>query len=55
MAITDRRNTPSLAVLERLRFKRDSAPRGRVIFKGEPCDEYLYGIWRENWLARTSA
>ena len=52
MAITDVRNAASIAVLERLGFVRDPAPREPVIFKGEPCDEYLYGIRRDDWLAR---
>ena len=52
VAITDVRNTASIAVLERLGFIRDPAPREPVIFKGEPCDEYLYGVRRENWVAR---
>ena len=55
VAVTDVRNTPSIAVLEGLGFERDQTPREQVIFKGEPCDEYLYNMWRENWLARTSA
>jgi RimJ/RimL family protein N-acetyltransferase len=55
VGITDVRNMPSIAVLERLGFERDLTPRERVIFKGEPCDEYLYNMWRENWLVRTSA
>ncbi len=52
MAITDERNTASIAVLERLGFVRDPAPREPVIFKGEPCDEQLYTLRREDWLAR---
>ncbi len=48
MAITDIRNTASIAVLERLGFVRDPAPREPVPFKGE----YLYHIRREDWLAR---
>src|SRR5882672_7313329 len=41
-ALTDVRNAASIAVLERLGFARDPAPRESAIFKGEPCDEYLY-------------
>jgi RimJ/RimL family protein N-acetyltransferase len=52
IAITDARNAGSIAVLERLGFVRDTAPREPVMFKGEPCDEHLYGIRREDWLAR---
>jgi RimJ/RimL family protein N-acetyltransferase len=52
VGITDVRNTPSIAVLERLGFERDMTPRERVIFKGEPCDEYVYRLGRRDWLAR---
>jgi RimJ/RimL family protein N-acetyltransferase len=52
IAITDARNAASIAVLERLGLVRDPAPREPVMFKGEPCDEHLYGIRREDWLAR---
>jgi RimJ/RimL family protein N-acetyltransferase len=52
IAITDARNTASIAVLERLGFVRDPAPREPVMFKGEPCDEHLYSIRREAWLAQ---
>jgi RimJ/RimL family protein N-acetyltransferase len=52
IAITDARNAASIAVLERLGFVRDPAPREPVMFKGEPCDEHLYGMRREYWLAR---
>jgi len=51
-ALTDVRNAASIAVLERLGFVRDRALRAPVIFKGEPCDEHLYSIRREDWLAR---
>jgi aminoglycoside 6'-N-acetyltransferase len=51
-ALTDVRNAASIAVLERLGFARDPTPPAPVIFKGEPCDEHLYGIRREDWLAR---
>src|SRR5882724_2686155 len=51
VGITDVRNTPSIAVLEWLGFERDLTARERVIFKGEPCDEYVYGIRREAWSA----
>jgi RimJ/RimL family protein N-acetyltransferase len=52
IAITDVRNTPSIGVLERLDFVRDPAPREPMLFKGEWCDEHLYGVEREEWLAR---
>ena len=50
VGITDVRNTPSIAVLERLGFVRDPAPREPVRFKGELCDEYLYSLGRRDWL-----
>ena len=53
IAITDARNASSIAVLERLGFVRDPATREPVMFKGEPCDEHLYRIRREDWLARS--
>jgi RimJ/RimL family protein N-acetyltransferase len=52
IAVTDARNTASIVVLERLGFTRDPAPREPVIFKGEPCDEYLYAFRREDWRTR---
>jgi RimJ/RimL family protein N-acetyltransferase len=52
IALTDARNAASIAVLERLGFTRDPTPREPVLFKGEPCDEYLYGARREDWLGR---
>ena len=52
IAVTDARNTASIAVLERLGFVRDPAPREPVLFKGERCDEYLYSARREDWLGR---
>jgi len=51
-AITDERNAASIAVLERLGFVRDPAPREPVIFKGEAYDEHLYSVRRADWLAR---
>ncbi len=51
-AITDARNAASIAVLERLGFVRDPAPREPVILKGEACDEYLYNLRREAWPAQ---
>jgi RimJ/RimL family protein N-acetyltransferase len=50
IAITDVRNTASIAVLERLGFVRDPTPRAPVPFKGEMCDEHLYGLGRGPWL-----
>ena len=53
LALTDVRNARSIAVLERLGFARDPAPRGPVLFKGEPCEEYLYRLERAEWVPRS--
>ena len=50
IALTDVRNTRSIAVLERLGFARDPMPREPVLFKGEICDEFLYCLQRKDWL-----
>jgi len=52
-AITDVRNARSIAVLERLGLARDPAPRGPLLFKGEPCAEYLYRLHRADWASRS--
>jgi len=54
-AITDVRNARSIAVLERLGFVRDASPRGLVIFKGEPCAEYVYRLHRADWASRSDS
>lgn len=54
VALTDVRNGPSIALLERLGFARDPTPREPVLFKGEVCDEFLYSVRRENWRQRRS-
>ena len=54
-ALTDARNAASISVLERLGFARDTAPREPVLFKGEQCEEFLYSMWRGDWLVRGSA
>jgi aminoglycoside 6'-N-acetyltransferase len=38
--VTDARNTPSIALLERLGFRRSAEQR--TVFRGEPCREYVY-------------
>jgi RimJ/RimL family protein N-acetyltransferase len=53
VAITDVRNARSIAVLERLGFARDPAPRAPVLFKGEACEEYLYSLERADWASRS--
>ena len=50
-ALTDVRNTRSIAVLERLGFVRDAAMREPVEFKGEICSEFLYLLSRDSWRA----
>lgn len=49
VALADARNIRSIAVLERLAFTRDPAPREAVMFKGEECREYLYVMERNRW------
>ncbi len=55
IAITDARNAPSIAAIERLGFIRDETPRAPVPFKGELVEEYHYAIERDAWLARRAA
>jgi RimJ/RimL family protein N-acetyltransferase len=52
IAITDVRNTASIAVLERLGFVRSPTPRAPISFKGEMCDEHLYSLERAAWMER---
>ncbi len=49
VAIVDVRNTPSVALLERLGLRREAHFRQNVWFKGAWSDEYLYAILREEW------
>lgn len=49
IALTDARNIRSIAVLDRLGFSRDPAPREPVTFKGEECREYLYVLRQDQW------
>lgn len=48
-AETDTRNVPSQRLLERLGFTRRETRFGADSFKGEPSDEYVYGLKREDW------
>jgi RimJ/RimL family protein N-acetyltransferase len=50
-ALTDERNSKSIAVLERLGFVRDAAMREPVEYKGEICSEFLYLMTRDSWRA----
>jgi RimJ/RimL family protein N-acetyltransferase len=54
LAITDIRNAPSIAVLERLAFSSDPAPREPIWFKSELCQERTYVLEREAWYDRSS-
>ena len=47
LALTDMRNTQSIAVLERLGFQADVARREPFWFKDELCQEHLYILERE--------
>lgn len=49
VAITDSRNAPAAALLERLRFRREDHFLESVWFKGAWGDEYLYAVLREEW------
>lgn len=52
IAITDCENVASVALLERLRMRREGHFLQNVWFKGKWGDEYLYAILREEWLGR---
>ncbi len=49
-AVTDARNLPSVALLERLGFAR--AATQDAVFRGEPCVEYVYVLERPGHGAR---
>ena len=51
-ALTDTRNAPSIALLERLGFQREAHLRQDAWHKGEWCDEYLYAVLSDEWRAR---
>lgn len=53
MAWTDTRNRRSIALLERLGFRRDPASRQHTMFKGAWCDEDRYVMTSEDWAARS--
>jgi RimJ/RimL family protein N-acetyltransferase len=52
VAITDCRNQASVAVLERLGFRREGHFIQNIFFKGEWGDEYLYAILKKQWRSR---
>ncbi|HEX3269392.1 MAG TPA: GNAT family protein [Ktedonobacterales bacterium] len=49
IAITDVKNTASVALLERLGLRREAHFRENIWFKGAWGDEYLYAILRDEW------
>jgi RimJ/RimL family protein N-acetyltransferase len=49
VAITDCRNHASVAVLERLGFRREGHFIKNIFFKGEWGDEYLYAMLKDEW------
>jgi [ribosomal protein S5]-alanine N-acetyltransferase len=49
-ADVDPRNTKSIALLERLGFRREGHLRERWHVNGEICDALLYGLLRTEWL-----
>ena len=49
VAICDCRNHSSVAVLERLHFRREGHFIQNIFFKGEWGDEYLYAILKDEW------
>jgi RimJ/RimL family protein N-acetyltransferase len=51
-ASCDARNAASAAVLERLGMRREGHLRQSTWAKGEWTDDLLYGLLREEWLAR---
>lgn len=53
-AVTDSRNSPAVALLERLSFRREGHLLQNIWFKGAWGDEYLYAVLREEWLAAHS-
>ncbi len=49
IAYVDTRNTPSVALLERLAFRREGHFRQSFWLKGHWIDEYLYALLRAEW------
>lgn len=52
VAITDCRNEPSWALLERVGLRREGHFLQNVWFKGEWSDEYLYAVLKDEWLKK---
>jgi RimJ/RimL family protein N-acetyltransferase len=55
IAITDRENEPSLALLERLGMRREGCFVRNAWFKGRWASEYLYAVLDEEWLRNSQA
>jgi RimJ/RimL family protein N-acetyltransferase len=52
VAIADRENEPSLALLERLGMRREGCFVQNAWFKGRWASEYLYAVLEDEWLRR---
>jgi len=52
VAIADCRNTPSVALLERVGMRREGHFLENVWFKGGWADEYLYAVLKDEWLRK---
>jgi RimJ/RimL family protein N-acetyltransferase len=52
VAITDRENEPSIALLERLGMRREGCFVQNVWFKERWASEYLYAVLEDEWLRR---
>ncbi len=50
VAITDRENKPSFALLERLGMRREGCFVQNAWFKGRWASEYLYAVLEDEWL-----
>ncbi|MBX2861176.1 MAG: GNAT family N-acetyltransferase [Vampirovibrio sp.] len=49
------KNVPAVRLLQRLGFVREGKARGRVMVKGQPQSEYLYGMIRPDYFNRANA
>jgi len=52
VAIADRRNAPSWALLERVGMRREAHFLENVWFKGGWADEYLYAVLKDEWFQK---
>ena len=55
VAVTDRENGRSVALLERLGMRREGHFVENIWFKGAWGSEYLYALLRKEWLSRRAA